>query len=197
VSSLKERYLDGIAAPTSEVLRLGDADFIDIANNVFAFDGAVVLSSEFSVTERRVDFRLNYIAKMDPEGLRWRKLRLHLGGIDTIDFSHRDAELGFPHMLVRHVELEYAVRNQPSLFSKLESSLWKDHTGVELVAISFEAYPSPLDQVLDKSNPATVGKVRFDWEPVGDQSRILVDTIECREIEIEFLTPAANQPWPE
>jgi hypothetical protein len=33
--SLKERFADGVAAPTSEVIRLSDQEFLDLANNVF------------------------------------------------------------------------------------------------------------------------------------------------------------------
>lgn len=124
--------MDGVEAPTSEVLHLGLREFPDIANNVFAFDGAIVLSSRFSASERRIEFRLNYIAKMVPPGLKWRKLRLHFGEIDTLELSRRDPELGFPHEVVQHVELECAVRNQPSLLPKLEGSVWSDHAGFEI-----------------------------------------------------------------
>ncbi len=195
--NLKERFMDGVTAPCSETIHLGDAEFIDIANNVFSFDGAEILSSELSLPEKRVDFRLNYIAAMGLVGMVWRKLRLHFGEIDNIVFSYSDAELGFPHEVKRHVDLEYVARNNPSLFPKLESALWRDHRGGELVEISFEKYPYFLDRILGKKKPSLAGKAMFDWELHGDWPRILIDTIECREIEIEFLTPAADRPWPE
>ena len=194
---LKRRFSNGIAAPTSEVIRLEDKEFIEVMNNVFSFDGAEVLSSEISLPERRLDFRFNYVAAMRPTGMVWRILRMHLGQIDDIIFSYDSKELGFAHEVMRHVNLGFMARNNPSSFPKLEGALWNDHRGAELFEISFEKYPYFHDRILKKKNPAAKGKVMFEWAPQSDWSRKLVDNVECRAIELEFLTPAADKPWSE
>ena len=112
MTTLKGRFINGVAATVSELIRLSDAEFLDLANNGFAFDGSEVPTSAISSPDRRVDFVLNYIGSLGPGGLNWRRLRLHFKGIDKIDFGYDDVELGFPHTLKRQVDLEYAVQSR-------------------------------------------------------------------------------------
>ena len=195
VPGLKERFLDGVKAPLHEVIRLGNLEFLDVANNVFAFDSAVVMSNVLSLQARSLELHLDYLAKMDDFGMKWRELRVGFGGIDTIEFGYQDPTLGFPHRTVRKVDLEYAVRNHGSRLSMVERKLRRDHTGAELDCVSFEKEESRLDKVLRKKEPIDLATVWFEWTPTPDPERIVVDRIICREVELEFLTEAASKAW--
>ena len=201
MSRLEKRFADGVKAPTGEALRLGEPEFIDTANSAFDFDGAAVLSSDLSLRQSLLEFRLDYIAAMGALGMRFRKLRLRFEGINTIEFGGEDGALGFPHRLVRKVDLEYAVRNHPEKLLDIERLLWGNYNGAELDCVSFEKRASLLDQVLGKKEPVQLATVWLEWSPPASWApprspgTIVVDTLCCHDVIIEFLSPAARKSW--
>ncbi len=197
MSSLRKRFEDGAHVPTSLVLHLTDSEFFDIANNVFDFDEARVMTNTLSLLEGRAEFSLNYLAHVGPSA--WRKLRLAFEGIESIDFSYLDENLGSPRRFTRHLDLDRDARGDRLLLQKAEAQLSQDLADAELSAIWFEDV-RPRRGFLGRKEKPPMCSASIDWldafqgEPGYLRSRIVA--IVCHTIEIQFLSPPAEAPWP-
>jgi hypothetical protein len=194
VAGFRELFLDAVAVPSSVTLRLGDNEFSEIANEIFGFHDAEVLSSLLDLAGRRLEFVLSYIVSQEAteSGLlrrRWRELSLTCEGLIEIEFVYEDSEFGRPHQTRRLIYLEGEDRRDA--FHRIRRALWQDHSGAVLNRVNFEKSTQEFEGTeLPLYRRA---RIRFEWLTSKGQS-ILIENGLCRNVELRFLGPASDLP---
>lgn len=177
------RFADATTIPIGLKLNSSDKAFFETFNEIFGFHDARVVSDTLSLKSRTFELLLDYVVSWNrKEGkLKWRKLLLKFEDISSIQFECSDPELGFPHYVMKKIDLKYIHDHDPYVLPNLEEDFHSDLGGAELNAITAQRFRT--EEI----------RFKFDWIAVPKTGNVPIEELVCSKMSLQFTSDVSSE----